>query len=44
MDGGCRAGQVVDLIDFQLDGVCDIVPDKLKVRLILSICIGFSVR
>jgi hypothetical protein len=30
MNGGCRAGQVVDLIDFEVDGVGDVVTDAFE--------------
>jgi hypothetical protein len=30
MDGGCRTGQVVDLIDFEVDRVDDVVTDAFK--------------
>ncbi len=33
MDRGGRAGQVVDLIDFQVDRVDDVVTDAFKVRI-----------
>lgn len=34
MDGGRGAGQVVDLVNFQQDGVHDVVADELKVGLV----------
>ena len=33
MNGGCRAGQVVNLLDFQIQRKGDVVPEQFKIRI-----------